>query len=308
VDSRSGRISRKTSGSIPTDSPVFVDYDVRQIRIDLIEIKPNGTVVLKNGTPSKTAPPLPEVDSGALPLARVFLDYGAASLSPDAIFSIGPPLPPVTDADRKAMVAHVSRTRTKLQANEPVTIAFWSDMVPANGAAGASTHGFPEIVEAALQAQFKGAKVSIVNASFRGSNIAVRLPKLQDEVLSHHPDLVVVGFLNDMSLPQGELRRDYTTAVQQLKAAGCEVILTTPNLTAPSSPSLRALRERDGRKDVKIIRDVAREQGVGLADVSQRWEHLSQEGIPFTALLYNGIDQPDSRGQQIYANTIAKFF
>ena len=71
---------------------------------------------------------------------------------------------------------------------------------------------------------------------------------------------------------------------------------------------MRTLHDRDPRPGVAVLREVARVENVGLADVSRRWEHLSVEGMPYVALLYNGINHPDDRGHQISADSIKAFF
>lgn len=303
-----GEISRKPGGHITAGQPVFVDYRVRQLRLDTVEVTDAGKVELKRGTPSVTAPSPAAVDTGCLPLTHVFLSYGADRLDRSAVFPIGPAFPPPTEAERKAMELSVARTRARLQSNGKVTIVFWGDSVTAGGSASTPAKRFPDLVAAGLREEFKGATVNLVNAGIGGSNIDERLPSLQNDVLSHHPDLVVVEFVNDMGLSPATIRKDYTQAIRELKASGSEVILTTPHFTMPEMMKIRTLHDRDPRPGVAVLREVAREQNVGLADVSRRWEHLAVEGTPYVALLYNGINHPDDRGHEIYAKSIEAFF
>jgi len=303
-----GELSRKPGGAIPVGQPVFVDYKVRQMRLDTIELRTDGTLQLKKGVPARTAPEAPEADKDTLALATVYLSYNTDRLTADSIFPVGSPLPAPTEEERKAMVAEVSHTRAKLQANSKVTIVFWGDSVTEGQALSDPSQRFPDLVAKALEGEFKGANLNVVNAGAAGANIQQRLPSLDKDVLSHHPDLVVVEFVNDSGLTAQELKKDYTAAVDQMKKAGSEVILTTPNFVMPKMMGIKSLRGKDNRPDVKVIREVARAENVGLADVSRQWEHLADEGIPYTALLANGVNQPDSRGQAIYAQTIEKFF
>ena len=308
LDPTWGEISRKPGGSIPAGATVYVDYKIRQVRLDTVEVRPDGKVELKTGTPAKTSPTPAAADPDSVAIATVFLDYGADSVRSDSIYPIGTPYPDPTPDERKAMALTVAKTRAKLQANTPVTVVFWGDSVTAGGTTTTPEKRFPDLVGQDLKLAYKGAKVTIVNAGVGGSNIQQRLPKLDEEVISHHPDLVVVEFVNDMGLPPAEVRKDYTEAVERLKKAGSEVILTTPHFTMPTWMGMKSLHDRDPRPDVEVIRQVARQEKVGLADVSRRWEHLASEGLPYTALLYNGINHPDDRGHAIYAKAISSFF
>jgi hypothetical protein len=308
LDHHWGELSRNPRGKIGKNQTVYVDYSVRQMRLDLVQAHPDGTVTLKPGVPVKTAPAAPAPDAGCTAVATVFVDYGAEQIGPDDIFPVGAASPAPSEEERRTMAAAVAHTRAKLQAGDKVTVVFWGDSVTAGGAATGANRAFPELVGAALRSEFPKASVDVVNAGVGGSNIAQRLTALDKDVIAHHPDLVVVEFVNDMGLPRSEVKKDYTAAVKQLKAAGSEVILTTPHFTMPEWMKMRSLRGQDPRPDVAVIREVALAEKVGLADVSRRWEHLASEGIPYVALLYNGINHPDDRGHEIYAQTIDQFF
>jgi len=65
---------------------------------------------------------------------------------------------------------------------------------------------------------------------------------------------------------------------------------------------------RETRPQVQWLRDIAEEKGAGVADASRRWEHLASEGIPYTTLLWNGINHPDDRGHLIFAQELMKYF
>lgn len=308
LDAKTGALSRKPGGAIPAVGTVYVDYQVRQVRLDTIEVKQDGSIELKKGVPVLTAPLAAPTDAESLALASVFLDDGATQVTSDSVFPIGPPFPDPTEAEQKAMISSVSQTRTKLLAGEPVTIVFWGDDVDPAGATPTTPDLLPNEVAAVLARQFTGAKIKTVNVGPRSSTIEDRLPSLDKDVLSQKPDLVIVESAADMSLAEAVVKKDYTDAIDRIKAAGSEVVLTTPYLAAPQQPGLSDLRKTDSRANVEAIRSIAKSEGVGLADVSRRWEHLATEGIPYVALLANGIDLPDSRGRQTYVDALGRFF
>lgn len=57
---------------------------------------------------------------------------------------------------------------------------------------------------------------------------------------------------------------------------------------------------------VKVIREVAEEKQVSLADVYAVWEAARDEGCPWEELLANGVNHPGVEGHEAYAITLMK--
>lgn len=74
--------------------------------------------------------------------------------------------------------------------------------------------------------------VNVINTGIGGTTAFLSLDRLEGQVLSHNPDLVIVCFgLNDVN---GELE-EYLEALEQIfescKKSGADVIFMTPNMT-----------------------------------------------------------------------------
>jgi hypothetical protein len=307
LNPETGSLSREKNGSIAAGQTVTVSYGISQMRLDTIEVRADGSVELKKGEPGPAGVEPAAVDPGALAIAHVLMVSGMDKIDRDAIYSIGQIYPLPKDTDRVAMVASVSHTRARLQSNQKVTLVFWGDSVK-DPAKGKSVETFPDMVVHTLDGEFKGAQITLVRSGGPGTTLHDRLAHIGEDVLLHHPDLVVIEFAGDMSLPASTIRSDYTSAVKQIKDAGSDVILATPNFVAPGAMGMKSLRGKDPRKGVEVLREVAASQKVGLADVSRRWEHLAQEGLPYVTLLADGVSFPDARGQEISAQAIGSFF
>jgi hypothetical protein len=64
----------------------------------------------------------------------------------------------------------------------------------------------------------------------------------------------------------------------------------------------------DDRTSVEAMRQVARENGIGLADTARRWEHACREGIPYMTWLWNGINHPDNDGHELFVRDLMSYF
>jgi len=159
-----------------------------------------------------------------------------------------------------------------------------------------------------LRERFPKSEIVHHNAGIGGSNTMGRLPNIEKEVLSFKPDLVTIEFVNDMGFSEEVLRNNYTSAFEQIRAVGAEPLLITPHFVMPSWMDLPHPRGKETRKAITILRDLCVEQKVGVADTSQRWEHLDQEGIPYITLLVNGINHPDDRGHEMFVRDLLSFF
>jgi beta-glucosidase/6-phospho-beta-glucosidase/beta-galactosidase len=127
-------------------------------------------------------------------------------------------------------------------------------------------------------------------------------------VLDFHPDLVTIEFVNDMGAPEAGVKARYAEIFQKVRAAGAEPLLITPHFTMTQWMDRQHPRGKESRPTVALLRKIAAENQVGLADTSNRWAHLDEEGIPYVTLLHNGINHPDNRGHEMFVKDLLSFF
>jgi len=308
VDHVWGMLGRIEGGRIGPDTQVKVSYRYGLMRLDAIQVASDGRVSLVQGKPEKTCPHPPAVGDRSITLAHLFMPYHTASLEAWQVFVAGRPYPEPNKAEMKRRSKLVPKTLRKLRKGERVVIVTWGDSVTAGGDASAPDKAFPNLFVTRLRERFPKADIAHVNAAIGGTNTAQRLPDLQKEVLSFHPDLVTIEFVNDMGFPADLLRKNYYSAIDQIRAAGGEAILITPHFTMPQWMGLPYPRGKETRAAVPVLREIASEKNIALADTSRRWEHLETEGLPYTTLLYNGINHPDDRGHELFVKDLLTFF
>lgn len=309
ADKQWAQLGRLPDGRIGADTKVYVDYAFSLMRIDTIEVRSDGRVLLREGDEHRMVPQPPRTDMLARGLCNVFVPYHCAELTDEQIYPLGPPFPEPVQAECDAKSALIPESRRKLSAGEPFTILFWGDSVTCGGDASSPETAFPLGFASWLRTRYPRTPISYVNAGTGGWNSKSKLPLFQEEVIDKKPDLVVIEFVNDMGFDRETIFANYTEAVSRIRAIGGEVIVLTPHFTRPDwMGSGITMRTKEPRAAVTYLKEFCAENHVGLADASRRWEHLWIEGIPYLTLLYNAINHPDDRGHKLFIDELKLFF
>jgi uncharacterized Ntn-hydrolase superfamily protein/lysophospholipase L1-like esterase len=308
VDETWGMLGRVEGRRIGPDTEVYVDYAYSLMRLDTIQVSPQGEVSVRKGAEAKTCPHPAGADAGSLALANVFLHYNLTELTGLDVFPIGPPLAPPTAEELEKKAERVAKARAKLAGGGKLRIGFWGDSVTCGGDASRPETRFPDGFVLELRKRFPQAEIEFFNAGIGGSSTLGRLPNFHQDVIEKKPDLVIVEFVNDMGFSPSMMRDHYDRAIDQVRAIGGEVILITPHFTMPAMMGFENVWGEDHRAACQALREIADQKQVGLADAARVWGHLAKEGIPYTTLLYNGINHPDDRGHRIFIDQLLQFF
>ncbi len=153
-------------------------------------------------------------------------------------------------------------------------------------------------------------QVNIVNSGISGDNAPNGLNRLERDILSRNPDLVVVSYgLNDSSRGLEHID-DYTNALdgifKKLAEKGIETIFLTQNFNcSKTSPHLRdelfinlsksfAKTQNEGILKAYFdgARAVCEKYGVKVCDLYPVWEKLAECGVDTTELLANKLNHP----------------
>ncbi|RRJ97693.1 SGNH/GDSL hydrolase family protein [Opitutaceae bacterium TAV4] len=302
--------------SISSTDTVNVTYDVGRRRLASVIRQPDGKLILRQGTPNLTTaappPPLP----GEICVGNYFLDFFQKPEEADWF----PITATATEAPTRTASRGLERTLKKLREGQPVRIVCWGDSITYGGDASAPDKRYPAVFATLLRERFPSAQIEVTPVAVGGSQsrqwlhpekfphptapLACRF----ERVVENKPDLVTVEFLNDTWMPARHVNEVYSEIRDRLHAAGCDVLFITPNFTMPEMMGTPDLRAPDNRPYVLALKTFAETNGLALADVSARWEHLWREGLPYIVLLKNGINHPEDRGYAIYADELLKCF
>lgn len=214
----------------------------------------------------------------------------------------------------------INMDRPGLEKYGPITIVAFGDSV---------THGavaFEEInyetvywnrLKQMINAKRSYVPVNVINAGIGGINAHDSLPLMEDRVLKHDPDLVIVCFgLNDVN---GELEV-YLNSLKEiflrLKERNIDTIFMTPNMlnTYSADDTYSGYKEysyktaemqNSGRMDLYIESAVklADEMGITVCDCYAKWKKLS-ETEDTTMLLANRINHPTKEMHKLFAQCL----
>ncbi len=186
---------------------------------------------------------------------------------------------------------------------EPVTIVCFGDSITGLYYHTGGRRAYADMLGIALGRVYPSAKIQMVNAGVSGNTTRQGLARLDRDVLEHHPSLVTVMFgMNDVvGVPIEEYRSNLTRIIARCRAGGAEVVLCTPN-------SVFETPERPGNKVAQyaqVVREVAREHQVPVADCHQAYESLRAQDAREWSLLMSDEIHPNMDGHKLFAAVIA---
>jgi len=301
LDERWAAFSRVATGRIPQGATVYLDYDYCVSRLDTVQVAAGGAPSIRRGKAALVCPHPADAAGGApaeraQALANIWLRPGMTAITAADIYPIGP-APSLPAPDR----APTGGLRERLAAGAPFTVVTLGDSVTAGGEASKPELAFPMLFASALRTRYPRADIRVINAGVGGTNSDYGLERLERDVIAHHPQLVVIEFVNDMGWPREKLRQNYHELFARIRAAGAEPVLLTPHYMWPEwMGPFEASRA--------TLKEIAAEEKVGLADASARWGALRAVGIPYETLLVNGINHPDDRGHRMFVDALMELF
>ena len=161
-----------------------------------------------------------------------------------------------------------------------------------------------------LNGLYPRARFNLINAGISGDSAQGGLKRLERDVLSFHPDLVIVGFaLNDsLAGVKGIPAYKQTMAeiLSAIKAQGAESIVLTPNamntyvschlkdksLIKTAETLMKIQNEGVLDQYAEAAREVAKECGAAICDVYAEWKKMMAAGVDVTELLANKLNHP----------------
>ena len=168
----------------------------------------------------------------------------------------------------------------------------------------------------ALIEKYEQTSVSVINAGIAGDVLPMMLKRADRDVVRYDPDLVLInGSLNwdDKTMGDAAVYKELLRKlVRKLKQeTGADIILLTPNGDLPNdlleTVGIPATQPTTAAR-AEVIRELAREEQVCLADVRAVWDRAAEAGIPWKALLANGVNHPSVEGHDVYARVLMKLF
>ena len=187
-----------------------------------------------------------------------------------------------------------------------------------------SKDGYHEKVKEIFAMFYPEVPLTIVNAGISGDTAKGGSKRLERDVLSFKPDLVIVCFgLNDATLEDAGFE-DYVNPLEKLfkdvKASGCELIFMTPCLRTSKADMKRfeqrfnevaenvAKNENDGWliKYLDAARELCDKLDVPVCDCNKLWSALRENEVDINKLLSNQINHPTEKMHWMFAYELVR--
>lgn len=192
--------------------------------------------------------------------------------------------------------------------NRTINIVFHGHSVPSGYFVAPEVRPFdsyPHLFHRDLATRYPDAVINVITTSIGGEHSIQGAARFQQDVFKHKPDLIFIDYaLNDRSQNAAQVETAWRSMITAAKNAGVPLVLCTPtgdtreDLSDPAN-RLRVLAD--------MIRRLAAEEEVLLADVSAAWVAELQSGTP-QADLHSTANHPNAAGHRVAADAIFAAF
>lgn len=194
--------------------------------------------------------------------------------------------------------------------NRTVNIVCHGHSVPAGYFATPFVNTFqayPHLLHRMIKERFPFAVANVIVTAIGGETSRTGSERFTRDVLNHRPDVVTVDYaLNDRGLPLADVRSYWKRMIEEAAAQNSRVILLTGTLDRSyfyKNGDWDSLRER-----AQLIRELADEYSVGLADSMQAWiKRIGSDDAELVNLLSH-VNHPSLEAHQLVVNELGKFF
>ena len=210
--------------------------------------------------------------------------------------------------------------REGLTKEGPINIVAFGDSVT-HGAVGPGEIDYETVYWNRLRQKINKVRsympVNVINAGIGGITAKGSVDRVESQVLSHSPDLVIVCFgLNDVNGSLREFLASLRAIFEKCTNFGTEVIYMTPNMlntyvsedteeTYKAYAQNTAELQNGGKMDTFMTESVklAKDMGITVCDCYSRWKKLS-ETEDTTLLLANRINHPTREMHSLFADML----
>ncbi len=164
---------------------------------------------------------------------------------------------------------------------------------------------YPQLVFQGLKKDHPFAVMNCIVTAIGGEDSLSGAARFEKDVLCHQPDVIFIDYaLNDRRQPLDKVAAAWKSMIRQAKQSKIPVVLLTP--TGDSNAKLNDPADPLCQR-AELIRKIAKDENVPLADVFGAWQAEVAKGTPQTELL-SQPNHPNLRGHTLAAATVQALF
>lgn len=167
---------------------------------------------------------------------------------------------------------------------------------------------YPHLVWRMLCKRFPCAVINVIVSAIGGEGATQGAKRFERDVLSHHPDVVTIDYaLNDRFDYIEKVEAAWRNMIEAALAKQVKVLLLTPTIDCGRIYYDVNSIKSDLPRLSQMIRDLADEYGVGLADPYAIINSKLEQGyLPSDFLI--SVNHPNRAGHEIVAQEIMRWF
>jgi acyl-CoA thioesterase I len=201
--------------------------------------------------------------------------------------------------------------RTHWPANRGVNIVCHGHSVPAGYFATPRVdtfNAYPHLLHAALKQRFPFAVINVIVTAIGGESSESGARRFAAEVLCHRADVVTIDYgLNDRGMGLEQARGHWENMIRAARTAGSRPVLLTPTWDSTQSADAPAMERQPLEQHAALIRALAAEHDVALADSFAAYQRYVDSGQDLTDLL-SWSNHPNRRGHELVARELLRWF
>ncbi|MCS0501689.1 SGNH/GDSL hydrolase family protein [Ancylobacter mangrovi] len=202
------------------------------------------------------------------------------------------------------LASPLARTAARLRAGEPVVIVAFGSSSTAGAGATSPEASYPSRLQATLRERFPQAHIAVLNRGVNGQDLPEMLKRFDRDVAPLKPTLVLwQAGVNALFRANGLANADaqWHEAIARVRAIDADLVLIDPQY-AP-----RVLGDADSGPMVKLIDDIAREEGVDVYHrfaLMRGWHETA--GMAFDAFLWKDKFHMNDWGYNCFAQDLGE--
>jgi lysophospholipase L1-like esterase len=170
-----------------------------------------------------------------------------------------------------------------------------------------SLNAYPHLLHAGLKHRFPFAVVNVIVTAIGGEHSASGAARFSDHVLCHRPDVIAIDYgLNDRRLGLEKARAAWSSMIQAGLAYGAKMILLTPTADVTQAPTYQGDDKALLADHADQIRQLAAENGIGLADSFAAYREYLKTGDLSDLLSWS--NHPNRKGHELVARELLRWF
>ena len=190
------------------------------------------------------------------------------------------------------------------EGKESVRIVCFGDSITGKYYHTGGRRAYADLLTRALQNIYPKAKINMFNAGVSGDTTSGGVVRLEKDVLSHDPHLVIIMFgMNDIAAwSEQKYLANMKAIVTDCRRSGAETIICTQNSIFPTDP------QRSVDKLVRVTalqREFAAKVKSPIADCYAAFEKVRERDATEWSVLMSDAIHPNLNGHQLMAQIIA---